>query len=55
MKKNSPMGEALFTGNSAEEICDKIRTINETVSIRIKSGEDILVRFTDYDKLLTEK
>ena len=55
VKKNSPMGEALFTGNSAQEICDKIRTINETVSIRIRSGEDILVRFTDYDKLLTEK
>lgn len=51
-KKNSPMGEILFVGNSRQEICEMIEDINNTASVRRQDGEDILIRFTNFDKIL---
>lgn len=54
VKQHSPMGEILFTGNNVQEICDKIRLMNDRLSIRLENGEDNLIRFTGFEKLLAE-
>ena len=53
VKKNSPMGEILFVGRNRQEICDIIEGINNKAHIRIQDGKDILIRFTDFDKILS--
>lgn len=53
VRKNSPMGEILFVGKNRKEICNIIENINKKVHVKIKDGKDILIRFTDFDKILS--
>ena len=36
----------------SDEMCDIIRMINEKVSIRNTSGEEMIIHYTDYEHLV---
>lgn len=40
-----------FTRDSIDEICDIVETINKEVSILDEQGEDVLIRYTDFNKI----
>ena len=43
------MGKISFFARQTEEICQKLRELNETISINDQSGKDLIVHFTDFD------
>ena len=49
--KYMPLGDILFDTDTIDETFDIIRRVNDTVSIKNTDGEDILIRYTDFDYL----
>lgn len=46
------LGEFMFEAKDVYEMCDIIRMINERVSIRNTSGEEMIIHYTDYEHLV---
>ena len=49
--KYMPLGDILFDTDTIDETLAIIRKVNDTVSIKNTDGEDILIRYTDFDYL----
>lgn len=47
-----PVGNILFVSDSCEEMCKIIAFINEKIKVLDNAGNDILIRFTDFDTLI---
>ena len=47
-----PVGNILFVSNSCEEMCEMIDRINKTIKVLDQEGNDLLIRFTDFNTLL---
>lgn len=45
------IGNIMFTSRNVDEMCDMIALINETVSVINEEGEDVIIRFTDFELL----
>lgn len=43
------LGLVRIYGANVDELCAKLRKVNETLSIRSSEGENMFIRFTDYD------
>ena len=50
-KENQYLLTFLFTENNADEVCKVIEKINKVVKVIDEEGEDVVMRFTDYDEL----
>lgn len=50
-KENQYLLTFLFTENNADEVCKDIENINKVVKVIDEEGEDVVMRFTDYDEL----
>ncbi len=46
-----PVGPVLFTSDDCRQLCDTIERINRGIRITDQTGEDMLIRFTDYERL----
>lgn len=46
-----PIGNVIFTTDTVEEMCDMIAFLNRKISIINEDGEDVIIRFTDFDLL----
>ena len=53
VREHMLMGEFLFDASSAEEMCSKIKMINELVSVKNEDGNEMVIHYTDYNHLLT--
>ncbi|MCF2559931.1 ATP-grasp domain-containing protein [Prevotella brevis] len=51
MAIHRPVGVITFTSDDIEEMIDKIKWVNETVTVKDTVGEDIYIRYTDFDYL----
>lgn len=49
--KHSPVGVFSINTDTIDELCEKIDYINKTVSIINEDGEDIIIKYTDFDYL----
>lgn len=49
--EHRPLGVFGVTADTIEEFIEKIKFINSTVSLRDQSGEDVIIRYTDFDYL----
>ncbi len=54
IRKYYPLGIIMFDTDDCEQACRMLDIINETVHIINTSGEDVLIRFSDYDALRKE-
>ncbi len=45
------LSRVVFSMDSAEDFCDAVRLINETIVIRDETGENMYIRYTDLDVL----
>lgn len=46
-----PIGLVLFTSDDCRQLCDTMERINRSIRITDLAGEDMLIRFTDYEGL----
>lgn len=51
MALHRPVGVVTFTSEDIEEMFEKIKLVNETVTIMDTEGENIYIRYTDFDYL----
>lgn len=51
--EHRPLGVVGINAESIDEFCDKIQKINQTISIRDENGEDVIIRYTDFEYLRT--
>lgn len=49
--KHRPVGVVGVFANNCEEFCEKIDRINKTVKVLDENGEDMIIRYTDFDYL----
>lgn len=49
--KYHSIGNVMFTSDNVEDMCDMIAYINKTISIINDKGEDVIIRFTNFDLL----
>ena len=49
---HSLMGELMFTASTIQDTCDALAYLNEKVSVKNTSGEEMVIHFTDYDRLI---
>lgn len=49
--KHRPLGVVTVVAEDCEEFCCKINQINKTISIIDQDGEDVIIRYTDFDYL----
>lgn len=48
---HSKVGVLVINADTIDEFCEKIKKINQIISVRNENGEDILIRYTDFDYL----
>lgn len=46
-----PLGVIVFHADNIDDYCRKIEIINETVSLKDAEGDDVIIRYTDFDYL----
>jgi hypothetical protein len=46
-----PLGVVSVIAEDCEDFCRKLKEINETISITDESGEDVIIRYSDFDHL----
>lgn len=46
-----PIGPVLFTSDDCGQLCDTLERINRTIRVTDQEGEDMLIRFTNYERL----
>lgn len=46
-----PIGVITFTSDNVEKMCEMIKYINSNISITDESGEELYIRYTDFDYL----
>lgn len=49
--KYHSIGNVMFTSDNVEDMCDMIAYINKAISIINDKGEDVIIRFTNFDLL----
>lgn len=49
--EHRPLGVVSVFADSIDEFCEKIDTINQTVKILDENGQDVIIRYTDFDYL----
>ena len=49
---NTSMAEVLFTADSREEVIEVVKFVNDTVSVIVEDGTDVLIRYTSFDKIV---
>jgi len=49
--EHRPLGVVTVAAEDCEDFCNKIDRINKTISITDESGEDVIIRYTDFDYL----
>ena len=49
--EHRPLGVVTVAAENCEDFCEKIDRINKTISITDESGEDVIIRYTDFDYL----
>ena len=53
MPIHRPVGVLTFTSNDIEDMIEKIKLINNTISVTDTEDEDIIIRYTDFENLRT--
>lgn len=53
MPIHRPVGVLTFTSNDIEDMIEKIKLINNTISVTDTEDEDIIIRYTDFQNLRT--
>jgi biotin carboxylase len=48
------MGLIRIYGNNIEEVVEKLKKVNELFSVKDASGENLFIRFTDYDSIKSD-
>lgn len=51
LAKYRPFGNVMFTCNSIDELCDTIDMVNKTVKVFDSEGNDMIIKYTDFDYL----
>lgn len=51
IEKYHPLGNIRFVSPNCEEMCKFIRVINDKVKILNEDGEDVIIKYTDFDYL----
>jgi len=51
LPKYRPYGNVLFTADTIEEMCDLIDFVNNTVKVLDEEGNDMIIKYTDFDYL----
>lgn len=51
IEKYHPLGNVRFVSANCKEMCKMIRYINDTVKIINEDGEDVIIKYTDYEYL----
>ena len=46
-----PLGVVGINADTIDEFCEKIDMVNKTISILDENGEDVIIRYTDFDYL----
>ena len=46
------MVRLVFNAHSSQEMCDKIKHVNDTVQILDENGENLYIHFTDFDEII---
>lgn len=49
--EHRPLGVVGINADTIDEFCEKIDKVNKTISILDENGEDVIIRFTDFDFL----
>lgn len=49
--KYRPVGNVVFSSRNIEEMCNMIKRINDTVHVYNENGEDVIIKYTDFDYL----
>ena len=49
--KYHSIGNVMFTSNTVDEMCEMISLLNDKITIINEKGEDVIIRFTDFDLL----
>ena len=49
--EHRPLGVVGINADNIDEFCEKIDRINKTISILDENGEDVIIRYTDFDYL----
>lgn len=44
-----PLGVLVFTANTIDDYCNYINEINQTLSMRDEDGDDVIIRYTDFE------
>ena len=48
------LGVIRIASKDCEELCDKLKMINQSLEIKDQNGENLLLRYDNYDELLEE-
>lgn len=54
VRKNACMGLLGIFGSDIEEVCDRLKTVNSLLFTRNDAGENMFIKFDDYDSLREE-
>lgn len=49
--KYRPLGNIVFFSQDIEELCDMIQIINDKVHVYNENGDDVIIKYTDFDVL----
>lgn len=52
IREYAPVGQFIFDTKDIYEMCEMIKAINETVSIKNTEGEEMVIHYTDYQHLI---
>lgn len=50
-KEYRAVGTITYTANNCDELCEMIKFINDTIHVYDENGEDIIIKFTNFDYL----
>ena len=51
MQAYRPMLAIVFSSENCDEMCEMIEKINNTLSVEDENGKEMILKYTDYDKL----
>lgn len=54
VNKYMTLGVIRIASKDCEELCDKLKMINQSLEIKDQNGENLLLRYDNYDELLEE-
>ena len=51
VKKHTSIGNIMFTADNCQQMCEMIGMVNRNIRILNENGEDIVIKYTDFDYL----